>query len=140
MRGRAVAVDLGHPVPMLAVSDIHKTIAFYTNALECEVVNSMDYEGRLAWAALSTGTGEGMFTHEGPEFVNEAGLETRRHVILYFRPDDVVRLHESVRSKGFKCSELRITFYQMKEFDLEDPDGYQLWFGQETDEPPTPRA
>jgi hypothetical protein len=24
----------------------------------------------------------------------------------------------------------------MKEFELEDPDGYQLWFGEDTDEPP----
>jgi hypothetical protein len=27
--------------------------------------------------------------------------------------------------------------YDMKEFEFRDPDVYRLWFGQDTDEPPT---
>ena len=56
---------------------------------------------------------------------------------FYFYPDNVVALHESLKSRGYTVSDLRVTFYQMKEFEMEDPDGYQLWFGQETDESPT---
>jgi hypothetical protein len=36
-------------------------------------------------------------------------------------------------------TDLRITVYGMKEFELRDPDGIWLWFGQGTSEPPTVR-
>jgi hypothetical protein len=39
--------------------------------------------------------------------------------------------------RGPAASDRRVTFYRMKEFTLRDPDGPILWFGQETDEPPT---
>jgi uncharacterized glyoxalase superfamily protein PhnB len=58
-------------------------------------------------------------------------------VIYYFYLEDVVALHGEIRRKGFRASDLRVTFYGMKEFELRDPDGHILWFGQETDEPPT---
>ena len=49
------------------------------------------------------------------------------------------------RERGANCyachalapTELRVTYYGMQEFELRDPDGYWLWFGEDTDEPPT---
>jgi hypothetical protein len=34
-------------------------------------------------------------------------------------------------------TDLRVAIYGMKEFELRDPDGYWLWFGQSTNEPAT---
>jgi hypothetical protein len=39
--------------------------------------------------------------------------------------------------KGFQVSDLRVMFYGMKGFGVQDADGHILWFGQGTDEPPT---
>jgi hypothetical protein len=39
---------------------------------------------------------------------------------------------------GLKPDEMRVTPYQMREFSMNDPDGYTLMFGQETTDPPTP--
>jgi uncharacterized glyoxalase superfamily protein PhnB len=58
-------------------------------------------------------------------------------VICYSYPEDVAALHAEIKHKGFQVSDLRVTFYGMKEFELRDPDGHILWFGQETDERPT---
>jgi uncharacterized glyoxalase superfamily protein PhnB len=55
-------------------------------------------------------------------------------------PEDVVALHAEAKGKAFQVSDLRVTFYGMKEFEVRDPDGHILWFGQETDEPPTPES
>jgi uncharacterized glyoxalase superfamily protein PhnB len=52
----------------------------------------------------------------------------------------VVALHAEAKGKAFQVSDLRVTFYGMKEFEVRDPDGHILWFGQETDEPPTPES
>jgi uncharacterized glyoxalase superfamily protein PhnB len=46
-------------------------------------------------------------------------------------------LHAEAKRKEFQVSDLRVTFYGMKEFEVRDPDGHILWFGQGTDEPPT---
>ena len=47
-------------------------------------------------------------------------------------------LWKSGRAKGHEVSDLAVRFYGMKEFELLDPDGHVLVFGQETDEPVTP--
>ena len=57
--------------------------------------------------------------------------------MFYFYPEDVVDVHSRLRTKGYRVSDLRVTFYHMKELEQEDPDGYQLWFGRHTEESPT---
>ena len=53
-------------------------------------------------------------------------------------PENVVDLHAKVKQQASQVSELRVTFYGMKGFDVCDPGSHILWFGQETDESPTP--
>lgn len=132
-------MKLGQAIPMLGVSDIRRTIEFYCKGLGCSVDNTFEHEGKLAWACIDTGSGEVMLMQEGPEHINESGREARRDVILYFKPDDVAALHGILRGRNLKCTDLRVTVYGMKEFNMEDPDGYQIWFGQPTDEPCTVR-
>jgi uncharacterized glyoxalase superfamily protein PhnB len=71
-------------------------------------------------------------------------IDPSRHegwpAIYYFYPDNVMDLHAEVKRQAFQVSELRVTFYGMKEFEVRDPDGHILWFWQETDEPPTPES
>jgi hypothetical protein len=57
--------------------------------------------------------------------------------IYYFYPENVVDLHAEAKRKEFQVSDLRVTFYGMKESEVRDPDGHILWFGQGTDKPPT---
>jgi uncharacterized glyoxalase superfamily protein PhnB len=57
--------------------------------------------------------------------------------IYYYYPEDVVALPAEVKRKASPESDLRVTFYGMKEFEVRDPDGHILWFGQGTDEVPT---
>ena len=52
---------------------------------------------------------------------------------------DVEAVHASVVAAGHDTGELHVTFYGMKEFEMLDPDGHVLVFGQATDEPPSPR-
>jgi len=51
----------------------------------------------------------------------------------------VAVLHASLKARGYEPSDLRVTFYDMKEFELEGPDGGRLWFGRQTAETPTVR-
>ena len=68
-----------------------------------------------------------------------AGLPQRAKdfQVYYCYPDDVVALHQAWQQRGLPVTDLRVTEYGMREFELRDPDGYWLWFGQNTSDPPT---
>jgi uncharacterized glyoxalase superfamily protein PhnB len=56
--------------------------------------------------------------------------EAPRQGVIYLYPENVVEFHRQVRSNGVKVPDLDVTFYDMTEFRIEDPDGNQLWIGQ----------
>ena len=53
-----------------------------------------------------------------------------RQSVLYFYPDDVTAYHRDARAKGLDVPDLEVTFYGMREFRIDDPDGNRLWIGQ----------
>lgn len=55
-----------------------------------------------------------------------------RRAIVYLYPADIVEYHRQVRASGLDVPDLDVTFYGMTEFRLDDPDGNQLWIGQNT--------
>jgi hypothetical protein len=62
---------------------------------------------------------------------------SRDYQIFYFNTPDAAALRDELAARGVAVSELRVTVYGMKEFEVRDPDGIWLWFGQPTDEAPT---
>ena len=46
-------------------------------------------------------------------------------------------LHGELSGKGLAVSPLRVTIYGRREFELRDPDGHWLWFGEATTDAPT---
>ena len=131
--------------PMLGVRDLRKTIEFYTRAFGFVVTGTFEHEGRAVWAEFASDARSLMRFVDAPLMCNEiptscivAGdRETKKNVLFYFRTLDVAALRAELHRRGFATSDLRVTVYGMKEFEMEDPDGYQLWFGEPTDEPPT---
>ena len=110
-------------VPMLPVRSIRSSIEFYEK-LGFTVDEANDHWG---WAKLSYG-------HCGlmlDQSIN-ADPEARRNAVLYFYPDDVTAYHAMVRANGVEVPDLEVTFYDMREFRIDDPDGNRLWIGQAT--------
>ncbi len=131
-------MKLTNLVPMLPVTDIHKSIAFYEQALGFTVQDKyVDEHGHWRWCYMRSGDVELMLTLRGGEIDRAYQRQARGAIIFYFYPDDVAALHAALREKRHPVGDLRVTFYQMKEFELKDPDGHTLWFGQPTTEEPT---
>ena len=124
-------------IPMLICDDVPESIRFYTEALGFTVTGRMDDVGKSGWASLNKGRVQLMLAspHHEPEPVKVGGRYPQ--AVYYFYPEDVVALRESVLKKGYEASDLRVTFYGMKEFEMVDPSGHHLLFGQETDEEST---
>jgi catechol 2,3-dioxygenase-like lactoylglutathione lyase family enzyme len=59
--------------------------------------------------------------------------------ILFFQTDDVAAMHAVIRSRGGQPSEMqRVNWIKMRMFEIRDPDGHTLWFGQSYDAPNAP--
>ncbi len=122
--------------PMLATSNMTRTIAFYRDKLGFELKGS--FGEPPAWCHLER-DGVVMMFNAPPSgsVLRDVPPKSRDDQIFYFYPDDVVALHAELAKKRVNLSPLRVTAYGMREFEMRDPDGYWLWFGQPTDDPPT---
>lgn len=125
-------------VPILMCDDTQTSIQFYCDVLGFTVVDRMDDIGKTGWASLRQGDVQIMLA--SPSYVADGVKVGGRYpqLMLYLYPEDVAGLREDVKAKGYQPSDLVVRFYGMKEFELVDPSGHVLVFGQETDEAPTP--
>lgn len=125
-------------IPMLASDDMEATLRFYRDALGFEVRDKFESGGRVWWCEMIRDGAVLMFTqHEidaDAPGVREGFAQTSINLYL---DEGVEALHARLREAGYEVSELRVTFYRVKEFDLRDPAGYSLLIGQPTDESPT---
>jgi uncharacterized glyoxalase superfamily protein PhnB len=123
--------------PMLAVTDLKGTMDFYCTSLGFRCTGTFGHPEPV-WCELVRDGVAIMFNAPPRECVErDVPRKSKDYQIFYFNPDDVVGLHAAWKKAGVAVSDLRVTVYGMKEFEVRDPDGYWLWFGQETDDPPT---
>jgi catechol 2,3-dioxygenase-like lactoylglutathione lyase family enzyme len=128
-------MKLGTVIPMLSVSDLRRTRSFYCDRLGFHTVNILG-DPDPTWCMLARDGVKLMFNQPPAVEMQELPQRTKNFQIYYFYPDDVEMLHAAWKEQGLAVTGLRVTDYGMKEFELRDPDGYWVWFGQETADPP----
>ncbi len=125
-------------IPMLNISNIEQSLAFYNKALEFEIVSPAETVKEWRWATIRSGEVELMLSESRcesePQKTIDPHSDTSWPTIFYFYPDDVDALYAHVRQMGYQPTKLEVTFFGMKEFSLQDPDGHLLSFGQDADE------
>ena len=121
---------------MLAVADLRRTIAFYCDELGFRCVRTFG-DPDPVWCHLVRDDVELMFNQPLPGELDDLPARAKDFQIFYFYPEDVAALHAAWAARGLPVTDLRVTIYGMKEFELRDPDGIWLWFGQSTPEPIT---
>src|SRR5262249_10870422 len=120
--------------PMLAVADVERTIAFYCDQLGFTCVSTFG-DPDPVWCHLRCDDVDMMFNRPQPGEMDGLPERAKDFQIFYFYPEDVMALHAAWAAKGLAVSEIRTTVYGMREFELRDPDGIWLWFGQEAPQP-----
>lgn len=124
-------------IPMLNVSNLEASLEFYESALRFEVVSSKEALQEYRWGVIRSGDTELMLSETDSAIDLKKDIiphqDTSWPTIFYFYPDDVEELYRYVTEKGFKTTALEVTFYGMKEFSLQDPDGHMLSFGQDAE-------
>jgi catechol 2,3-dioxygenase-like lactoylglutathione lyase family enzyme len=119
-------------VPRLPVTDLTRTVAFYTRVLGFEV-SVLWPEDRPTFAILDRdAVSLGFFTpdaHRGQVTIGTADL--------YLGAADVRALHAAIQDVVSVEWGPEVYFYGRREFAVRDPDGYLLIFTEPTDDPPT---
>ena len=108
----------------LAVADLDRSVAFYREAVGCQVAMRDDAaEAVLGPARISLGKRE---VPAGGWLPGAAGSS-----ILFLQCDDVEATHAELRNRGAAPSDIEsVNWIKMRMFEVRDPDGNLLWFGQ----------
>ena len=109
----------------VAVADIDRSIAFYRDVLGFEL--KMQAEG--ADAIL----GPARIRLEKEGFSSGDASQTPRpgSAVLFLQTDDVLATQSAMRARGGSPSTIdRVNWIKMRMFEIRDPDGNVLWFGQ----------
>ncbi|HEX6308717.1 MAG TPA: ankyrin repeat domain-containing protein [Longimicrobiales bacterium] len=129
--------------PMLAVSDMSRSLRWYA-AIGFRITESHGQEDSIDWAHLTLG-GSGIMVVPG-------GQPGHKQVSLWFTTDRLDDLHAALRARQLRharatgggageepairfVQDLYEAFYGQREFCIEDPDGYELWFAQPLSRP-----
>lgn len=118
-------------VPLLMCSDVPAQTRFYTDVLGFRVVDRMDDVGASGFAALQSGGAQIMLA--SPTYVPKAPKVEDRYTqsAYYLYVGDVAALRRRVVEAGWPATECVDRFYGLREFEVVDPEGHVLLFGEE---------
>jgi len=121
---------------LLAVQDLDRSIAFYQDVLGFEVREPQGDYGFGTTVEVVSGPAR-LQLRTGKSAPDSTGhLRPSGAAILFFETDDAAALRDAAVARGGKPSELeRVNWIKFRVFELRDPDGHTLWFGQSFHEP-----
>jgi uncharacterized glyoxalase superfamily protein PhnB len=120
------ATILRGPEPLLNVTDINRSVAFYCNQLGFTLTESYSPHDQLCWCRLQRGGAAFMLQLASEK--DGSPSERTRGVIFYFFCTDADALHAEFAAAGLTLAPPEKTFYGMNQLSLTDPDGYSLCF------------
>jgi uncharacterized glyoxalase superfamily protein PhnB len=122
--------------PNLIVDDVNKTIEFYQTTLGCfELVLTDPKEGRFDWALMRCEDVELMFQSKKSletKIPGFSAMKTGGTVIIYIEVDSLEPLYNWIKDRVKVISELNDTQYRMREFLIEDCNGFIIAFAEWT--------
>ena len=119
--------------PNLIVANVERSLAFYEDVLGFTRGMTVPEQSPFVFAMVTSGPVEIFFNDrstvakEGPQFAGKAigGGNT-----MFIEIDAVDALHDAIKDRAKVVMPLVTQWYGMREFAIEDPDGYMIIFAQ----------
>ena len=119
--------------PNLIVANVERSLAFYTGTLGFERGMTVPEESPLVFAAVTSG-GLEIFFNDAATAVKEypafAGKPLGVTGTLFIEVEGVDALHDRLKPAVKIVMPIVTQFYGMREFAIEDPDGYVITFAE----------
>ena len=119
--------------PNLIVASVERSLAFYADILGFERGMTVPDRSPFVFASVTSGPVELFFNDAAAaikEYPTFAGRPIGATGTLYIETKDVDALHEQLQSKTKVVMPLVTQFYGVREFAIEDPDGYVITFAE----------
>ncbi len=126
--------------PNLVVASVERSLAFYVDVLGFERGMTVPEQSPFVFGSVTSGTVEIFFNDAAAaikEYPSFAGKPIGATGTLFVELDEspggpggVDALHERLKARAKITMPLVTQFYGMREFALEDPDGYVITFAQ----------
>ena len=108
----------------IEVADTGRSVRFYRDTLGFEVREQ-------------AGAIEAVYGPAQVQFLTPGSV--RESAILFFQTADVAAMHAAILARGGTPSGLdKVNWIKMRMFEIRDPDGHTLWFGESYDQPCVP--
>ena len=119
--------------PNLLVANVERSLAFYAGTLGFERGMTVPDESPFAFASVTGGTIE-IFFNDAAGAVKEypafAGKPIGATGTLFIEVEGVNALHDRLKSRVKIVMPIETKFYGVREFAIEDPDGYIITFAE----------
>lgn len=119
--------------PNLMVNDVNKTVEYYNNLFDFELVMSVPEKGKYEWAMMKNGGATIMFQEKeslSKELKSLQNKPLNATMNLYINTNNIESLYKKVKITEKIEIELNTTFYGAKEFSMTDLNGYILTFAE----------
>ncbi len=117
----------------LMVENVNKSLEFYVGVLGFEKLQTVPDSGDYVFAHINKDSVNLMlqkFDSSGTEIPYFKNKEIGGSFTLFVVVENVEEIYNNVKDNYKVISEMKETFYGMKEFSLLDPDGYVLTFAE----------
>jgi lactoylglutathione lyase len=119
--------------PNLLVANVERSLAFYVDTLGFERGMTVPDASPFVFASVTGGPVE-IFLNDAATAVKEYPAFNARPIgatgTLYIEVEGVDALHDRLKSTMKIVMPIATQFYGMREFAIEDPDGYVLTFAE----------
>lgn len=120
------ATKIREIIPLLMVSDLKPSLAFYIDKLGFQLSQQAEDKGSLIWCRIEKDGVALMLQQSCPD--EDDMSKVGNGVTLYWICDDVDTLQKQFTANGFELNDPTVAYYGMKQLYLKDPDGYDLCF------------
>ncbi len=105
---------------MVPITNLDRAITFYSQGLGLQVIHRRDEWGH---AVLE---GE-----RGCQVMIDRSIRTESNAatVVYYHTSDIATVRDRLVAAGFDPNPIGVTFYDMTEFRVRDPDGNEVWVG-----------
>ena len=119
--------------PNLLVANVERSLAFYTDTLGFERGLTVPEQSPFVFASVTSGSIE-IFFNDAATAVKEypafLGKPLGASGTMFIELEGVDVLHDRLQSSAKIVMPLETKFYGMREFAIEDPDGYVVTFAE----------
>jgi uncharacterized glyoxalase superfamily protein PhnB len=119
--------------PNLIVANVERSLAFYVDVLGFARGMTVPDQSPFVFASVTSGPVE-IFLNDAATAIQEypafGGKPIGATATMFIETAGVDALHDHVKSKAKVVMPLETKFYGMREFAIEDPDGYVITFAE----------